>query len=113
MAASKYNYLFQIDGIDVYPVWAPNASLRWESDPEFVFKRLKLNGTFTLLNGVRKDFNLVWAKPLDHEFTFLAQYIVDGVVVEEINGTFFKTDCPFWDLKELMSLFKQSTSTKN
>ena len=98
MAASKYNYLFQIDGIDVYPVWAPNASLRWESDPEFVFKRLKLNGTFTLLNGVRKDFNLVWAKPLDHEFTFLAQYIVDGVVVEEINGTFFKTDCPFWDL---------------
>lgn len=95
----KYKYLFQIDGTDVYPVWSPTASLKWETEGEFVFKRLKLNGTFTLTNGAgRKDFNLVWAKPLDHEFTFRAQYIVDGVVADEINGTFYKTDCPFWDI---------------
>ena len=95
----KYKYLFQIDDTDVYPVWSPTANLKWEEEGEFVFKRLKLNGTFTLTNGAgRKDFNLVWAQQLDHEFTFRAQYIVNGVVADEINGTFYKTDCPFWDI---------------
>ncbi len=94
----KYKYLFQIDGIDVYPIWNANANLKWEVEGEFVFKRLKLNGTFTLTNGAgRKDFNLVWAQDLDHQFTFRAQYIVNGVVADEINGTFYKTDCPLWD----------------
>lgn len=93
----KHKYRFTIDGTRVYPVWSKNAALRWQEEGEFVFKRLKLNGTFTLVNGVRKDFNLVWAQDLDHEFTFLAEYLVDGVVVDSIAGTFYKTDCPLWD----------------
>ena len=93
----KHKYRFYIDDIRVYPVWSPNSNLKFEREGEFVFLRLKLNGTFTLVNGVRKDFNLVWAQDLDHEFTFRAEYVVDGVVAETINGTFFKTDCPLWD----------------
>lgn len=97
MPSTKYKYLFFIDDIAVYPVWPDEANLKWEREGEFVFLRLKLNGTFTLVNGRRKDFNLVWAQDLDHQFTFKAQYIVNGVVAEEINGTFYKTDCPLWD----------------
>jgi hypothetical protein len=94
----KHKYRFYIDDTRVYPVWSDSASLKWEREGEFVFLRLKLNGTFTLVNGVRKDFNLVWAQDLDHEFTFRAEYIVDGVIEETINGTFYKTDCPLWDV---------------
>lgn len=98
MSSVRHKYRFYIDDIRVYPVWSNNANLKWEREGEFVFLRLKLNGTFTLVNGVRKDFNLVWAQDLDHEFTFRAEYIVDGVVEETINGTFYKTDCPLWDI---------------
>lgn len=98
MSSVKHKYRFFVDDTRVYPVWSVSSNMKWEREGEFVFLRLKLNGTFTLVNGVRKDFNLVWAQDLDHEFTFLAQYIVDGVVVDEINGTFYKTDCPLWDV---------------
>lgn len=94
----KHKYRFYVDDTRVYPVWSDNANLKWEREGEFVFLRLKLNGTFTLVNGVRKDFNLVWAQDLDHEFTFRAEYIVDGLIEETINGTFYKTDCPLWDI---------------
>ena len=98
MSSVKHKYRFYIDDIRVYPVWSNSANLKWEREGEFVFLRLKLNGTFTLVNGVRKDFNLVWAQDLDHEFTFRAEYIVDGVIEDTINGTFYKTDCPLWDI---------------
>lgn len=98
MSSVKHKYRFYVDDIRVYPVWSNGASLKFEEEGEFVFLRLKLNGTFTLVNGVRKDFTLVWAQDLDHEFTFRAEYIVDGVVEETINGTFYKTDCPLWDI---------------
>lgn len=98
MSSVKHKYRFYVDDIRVYPVWSNNANLKWTREGEFVFLRLKLNGTFTLVNGVRKDFNLVWAQDLDHEFTFRAEYIVDGVIEETINGTFYKTDCPLWDI---------------
>lgn len=94
----KHKYRFYIDDIRVYPVWSDAANLKWEREGEFVFLRLKLNGTFTLLNGARKDFNLVWAQDLDHQFTFRAEYIVDGEIADQIDGTFYKTDCPFWDV---------------
>lgn len=94
----KHKYRFYIDDIRVYPVWSDNTNLKWEREGEFVFLRLKLNGTFRLVNGVRKDFNLVWAQDLDHQFTFRAEYMVDGVIEETINGTFYKTDCPLWDI---------------
>lgn len=97
MSSVKHKYRFYVDDTRVYPVWSNGANLKWTREGEFVFLRLKLNGTFTLVNGVRKDFNLVWAQDLDHEFTFRAEYIVDGVIAETINGTFFKTDCPLWD----------------
>ena len=97
MSSVKHKYRFYIDDIRVYPVWSDSANLKWETEGEFVFKRLKLNGTFTLVNGVRKDYNLVWAQDLDHQFTFKAEYLVDGIVVDTVNGTFYKTDCPLWD----------------
>lgn len=97
MSSVKHKYRFYIDDIRVYPVWSDSANLKWGTEGEFVFKRLKLNGTFTLVNGVRKDFNLVWAQDLDHQFTFRAEYLVDGIVVDTVNGTFYKTDCPLWD----------------
>lgn len=95
MASTKYKYRFYIDDIQVYPVFPASTSLRYDRDDKRVFLRLKLNGVFTLLHGKRSDFYVVWAKTLDHEFTFRAEYIVDGSVEETINGTFYKTDCRF------------------
>lgn len=92
---SKYKYLFQIDGIDVYPVWESDTKLAYEKDDDNVFARVRLDGKFILQHGKRSDFNRVWAQPLDHEFTFLAQYIVDGVVEDEITGTFYKTNVEY------------------
>lgn len=92
---SKYKYLFQIDGIDVYPIWGSDTSLSYEKPDDQVFARIGIDGKFILTHGKRSDFNRVWANELNHEFTFRMQYIVDGVVEQEINGTFFKTDCSF------------------
>lgn len=95
MASTKYKYRFYIDDVRVYPVFPASASLRYDRDDKRVFLRLKLSGVFTLEHGKRSDFYVVWAKTLDHQFTFRAEYIVDGVIDETINGTFYKTDCRF------------------
>lgn len=95
MGSTKYKYRFTIDDTPIYPVFDTGSSLRFEKEDRRVFLRLKLNGTFILKNSKRKDFNLIWAKDLEHEFAFKAQFLVNGIVVDEVNGTFYKTDCQF------------------